>query len=118
MKAHTDFAEVISTAKKMLAEFDDLGMGLYALDGEIPSDDADRAVKDARGFLDAALVLVCWLGFHMRLVWRCGPGHRMAVTATATVVRPLDAGRAEMSPGRRIIRGEVTSRSDEPWQVT
>jgi hypothetical protein len=38
------------------------------------------------GLMVAALVLVRCLGSHMRLVWRYGPTHRAAVTAT--VVRP------------------------------
>ena len=42
----------------------------------------------------AALTLVRWLGSHMQLIWRCGPGRQAAVrTATATVVRQLPAAR-------------------------
>jgi hypothetical protein len=39
----------------------------------------------------AALVLVRWLGSHIQLIWRYSPARRAAVTATATVVRPLPA---------------------------
>jgi hypothetical protein len=53
----------------------------------------------------AALVLVRWLGSHMRLVWRYGPRHRAAVTATATVIRPLPAVRPlAIEPPRQVCR--------------
>jgi len=48
------------------------------------------------GLMVAGLVAVRWLGSHMRLVWRYGPTHRAAVTAT--VVRPAPP---------RVVPGEV-----------
>lgn len=41
------------------------------------------------GLIVTALTAVRWLGLHMQLVWRYGPGRRAAMTAAATVVRPL-----------------------------
>jgi hypothetical protein len=64
------------------------------------------------GLMVAALALVRWLGSHMQLIWRYGPQRRAAVTATATVIRRLPAVRAELSPARRIIRGEIIPRED------
>ena len=48
-------------------------------------------LEAAMALIVAALVLVRWLGSHMRLVWLYGPRRRVAVTAAATVIRPLPA---------------------------
>ena len=64
-------------------------------------------LEAAAGLIVAALVFVRWLGSHLQLIWRYEPSRRAAVTATATVVRPLLDSRAELSPPPRIIRGEL-----------
>lgn len=51
MKSYANFDEAIGAAReaqKMLGALDE---GLYAMDGEIPNDDADRHVKEVRAHL-------------------------------------------------------------------
>ena len=68
-------------------------------------------LEASAGLTVAALVLVRWLGSHLTLVWRYAPPSRPSVTTT--VVRPVPSPRpvpgsqTELSPGQRIIRGEL-----------
>jgi hypothetical protein len=71
---------------------------------QAPAGDALRQVtypaldaEPGAGLIVAALVLVRWLGSHMRLIWRAPRRQRPAWTLTATVIRPLP---------RRVIRGD------------
>lgn len=67
MKAYTDTDAVIALAKALLDDIDQLDSALYGLDGEIPNDDANRAVGEARQDLREVMKSVGYLASGM---WR------------------------------------------------
>jgi hypothetical protein len=86
MKAYADTDQAIGAAKKILDAIDEIDTALYALDGEIPNDQADKAVKDARTDLAEVTKRIGYLASGM---WRAGttptPSHwDVAGTASST----------------------------------